>query len=117
MLLLWPENVNDVIFFCAMGAAMMFMLAHRNGHILRDQPIVAWILGLLAVPLPFIVTAYFLTTSDRVVLHDASFRLVMIFLSVLVATGLLAWIRQRAGNHSRLARLLRIIDPCREPGR
>lgn len=110
MLLAWPENLGQVLFFCTIGAALMFIGAHQNGHILRNRPGLAWVLCLLAVPAPMTLTTYTLTKYDLMRLDESSFRLVVISLAGLATAALLALARQRAGEESRLARTLRPFD-------
>ena len=111
MLLLWPESVRHVLFFWALGTALMCSYIHRNGSLLPKRPVVAWALILFVAPSPFILATYLLVKSDLLPLYDSMFQLVVICLSTLAAAGLLAWIRQRVGDSTRFARLLRLITP------
>lgn len=113
MLVLWPESARDVFFFWAIGAALMFAFAHRNGRFLPNRPVVAWVIILFVVPATFLVTTYVLTNSARLPLHDSAFRLIMVYLSTVVAAGLLAFLQRRMGDDGRLARFLRVIEPPR----
>ena len=117
VLLVWPENLGQVLFFCTLGAAMMFMAAHQNGQILRNRPVLAWALCLLAVPAPMTLTTYTLTRYNIMHLDESAFRLIMIFLAGFAAAVLLALARRRAGEHSRLERILRPFDLQGRSGR
>lgn len=110
MLLVWPENLGQVLFFCTLAAAMMFMAAHQNGHLLPDRPVLAWAVCLLAVPTPMTLTTYMLKKNNIMRLDESPFRLIVISLAVMVTAALLATARRRAGEHSRLARTLRPFD-------
>ena len=116
VLLVWPENLGQVLFFCTVGAALMFMAAHQNGYILPNRPVLAWALGLLAVPAPMTLTTYTLTRYNIMHLDESPFRLIMIFFAGFAAAVLLALTRRRAGEHSRLELILRPFDLRRRSG-
>lgn len=111
MLMLWPESVRHVLFFWAIGTALMLAIAHRNGRFLPGRPVMAWIVVLGVVPSSSGVATYALTTSASLPLQDSVFRLIMIYLSTVAAAGLLGFVQRRMGDDSRLARFLRVIGP------
>ena len=111
MLMLWPESVRHVLFFWAIGTALMLAIAHRNGRFLSSRPVMAWIVALGVVPSSSGVATYALTTSASLPLQDSVFRLIMIYLFTVAAAGLLGFAQRRMGDDSRLARFLRVIEP------
>lgn len=109
-LLVWPENLRQVLVVVTLGVVQMFVAAHQNGHLLPSRPVVATALYLLVVGVPMALASYALTRYGITPTNESLFRLAVILLAATAAAVPLALARRRAGEHSRLARTLRPFD-------
>lgn len=111
LLFVWPESVRHVLFFWAIGTALMLAFAHRNGRFLPSRPVMAWTVVLGVVPSLLAVVTYVLTMSASLPSQDSAFRLLVIYLSTIAAAGLLGLVERKTGSDSRLASFLRAVKP------
>ena len=109
LLLAWPQSPADVLFLPTIAVAVMFLYLQRNGYVLKNSPVLAWV---VAGSIAFLPSGFVLAGAASV---DARPPVAIVLGACLAAAAavaaILAAIAMRSDPKHWFPRFLVAIDP------